>query len=83
MAYHSIHFSSLYGFHLGSVISKQVIADSKLHIWVSNQQLLWTLSSPCDKVVLAGHQDVLLTEHMFLLLCLHNVLLLQALQGEG
>ena len=37
---------------------------------------------PCYEVVSTRHQDVLLTEHVLLLLGLHDVLLLQALESE-
>ena len=38
---------------------------------------------PYDEGMPAGEQDALLREDMLLLVSLHNVLLLQALQGVG
>ena len=53
--------------------------------WAEETFLTMTIteSLPGYEVVSARHQDVLLTEHVLLLLGLHDVLLLQTLEGVG
>ena len=44
--------------------------------------MIFNLDSLCNELVVAGHHDPLLAVDVLLLLRLHDVLLLQALQGE-